>query len=549
MVSNAFEHRSGRVISLGRLVLAAVFLLAVWIDPSQPIRYPREGYVILGCYLAASIVYLVVTWNDWWLESRLALWAHIIDIFLFGAMVLLIDGYTSPFFTFFVFIILSAAIKWRWRETALTAAAVILLFFLGGLVSLYRGQSDLDLTRLLIRSTYVIVLSLVLIWFGMNQRRVDAAHSRGLDLMDLAVAGAVPLRSLAEHVAARTGAGRVVVALADREEPWIDVLTSVNGHSAVERWAHKAPEELSCTRLPFIFDSARRRLLSGTAARARRRSGDLPFDKEFADRFRLDAGIAIPIETNTNSGCIFALEVPGLCADDLGIGEEIRIQATAVLERAAVIGLSDQAAAARTRLSLARDIHDGVIQLLAGTVFRLKAIRNGVESARDVSEELKSLEQELVAEQQELRDFIGQLRSAAASESTSGAVGEIHTLSKRLERQWNISCELVRAPAVLRVSDTFRHALQQLIREAVANAVRHGGASRVELFIDSGESGVSLIVADDGRGFDNADGDPSAAARPWSLNERVHELGGSLALSSSPRGSRITVTLPNKSRL
>jgi signal transduction histidine kinase len=549
---NVVEHRSGRVVSLGRLVLATVFLLAVWIDPSQPARYPREGYVILASYLVASAGYLAATWNNWWLEWRLAIWAHVVDITLFGVMVLLIDGYTSPFFTFFAFIILSAAIKWGWRETALTALAVILLFFLGGLVSLYRGESDLELARVLIRSTYLIVLSLVLIWFGINQHKASASQRQTPELTDPAFPGTLRLGRVAGYAAERTGAERVVIALSDKEEPWTDVATFEAGEADVRREPATGSGDLIAPALqhrPFIFELGECRELPSAGTRRSRRASESSIDTSFAERFGIRTGLAIPLDTETHSGCIFALEVPGLCADDIEIGEVIREQVSAALERAAVIGCLEAAAAARTRLSLARDVHDGVIQLLAGTVFRLKAIHNAAEAGRTVVDDVKSLEQELVVEQRELRAFIGQLRDSSVGSHATTACDELRGLLTRLGRQWQVDSRLVRCPEALSLSDTLRHAVQQLLREAIANAVRHGHASRVDVSVDIGEKGVSLIIADDGRGFDNADGDQSAAERPWSLNERVQELGGSLTLFSSSRGSRITVALPYKGRL
>jgi signal transduction histidine kinase len=551
VLPSVVEHRSGRVISLGRFALATVFLLAVWIDPSQPARYPREGYVILASYLVASAGYLAATWNNWWLEWRLAIWAHVVDITLFGVMVLLIDGYTSPFFTFFAFIVLSAAIKWGWRETAMTALAVILLFFLGGLISLYRGESDLELTRVLIRSTYLVVLSLVLIWFGIHQRKAGATERQTPELSDPALPGNLPLDRVAKYVAERTGAERVVIALSDKEEPWRDIVTLDAGKAEARRESG-ACEDLVVRGLkhrPFIFAIGQGRELSRAGGRRSHGVVETAVDILFAERFSIRTGLAIPLDTETYSGCIFALDVPGLCADDIEIGEAIREQVSAALERAAAIGYLEAAASARTRLLLARDVHDGVIQLLAGTVFRLKGIRNAADAGRDVAGDLHLLEQELVVEQRELRDFIGQLRQVAPAHGAATARDELLALLARLERQWRIECRLARCPEALSLSDTLRHAAQQLLREAVANAVRHGHASRVDVWVDTGENGVSLIVADNGGGFDNDGCDSTAAQTPWSLNERVQELGGSLSLFSSPRGSRITIALPHKGHL
>src|SRR5688500_9437085 len=132
MIQAAFRHRSGRVIAMGRMVLATVFLLALYLDPSQPSQNPDVAYPLLVSYLVWSAGLLVLTWTSWWLDYRLAAVAHLADIAAFGTLVYFTEGYTSPYYTFFVFLLLSSAIRWSWRETALTAFAVAILFFAAG---------------------------------------------------------------------------------------------------------------------------------------------------------------------------------------------------------------------------------------------------------------------------------------------------------------------------------------------------------------------------------------------------------------------------------
>ena len=123
-----FQLSSGRVIALGRLLLAFLFLLAIWIELGHRSEAPFQALVLAVAYLFFSAAILLGTWNDWWLDAKLAGSAHALDIAMFTLMVLLTHGYTSPFFTFFVFLLLSSAIRWGWRATALTAALVAVLY-------------------------------------------------------------------------------------------------------------------------------------------------------------------------------------------------------------------------------------------------------------------------------------------------------------------------------------------------------------------------------------------------------------------------------------
>ncbi len=74
-------------------------------------------------------------------------------------------------------------------------------------------------------------------------------------------------------------------------------------------------------------------------------------------------------------------------------------------------------AEARSRIVLARDLHDSVVQFLAGAAFRLEAMKRSEASGRKLEPELNELKQLMMQEQGELRAFITALRSG-----TRGAV-------------------------------------------------------------------------------------------------------------------------------
>src|SRR5687768_10450246 len=104
-VGKGFQHPSGRVIALGRLMLATLFLLAIAVDASQPTHAPAATFALLGAYIAFAAGIVFATWSNWWLDAKLAGPAHGVDIILFTALVLLTEGFTSPFFAFFMFLL------------------------------------------------------------------------------------------------------------------------------------------------------------------------------------------------------------------------------------------------------------------------------------------------------------------------------------------------------------------------------------------------------------------------------------------------------------
>jgi signal transduction histidine kinase len=88
-------------------------------------------------------------------------------------------------------------------------------------------------------------------------------------------------------------------------------------------------------------------------------------------------------------------------------------------------------------------------------------------------------------------------------------------------------------------------ALLRVTREAIINAIRHGGADTIRVQL-SEDSNVRLVVSDDGRGFDVA----RAAEAPGrlglrSMEARIRAVGGELKIESEPqRGTRVEVRLP-----
>jgi two-component system sensor histidine kinase UhpB len=95
--------------------------------------------------------------------------------------------------------------------------------------------------------------------------------------------------------------------------------------------------------------------------------------------------------------------------------------------------------------------------------------------------------------------------------------------------------------------------LYRIAQEALTNVARHAQANRVSLLLERRSGYVSLIVEDDGRGFD-AQGAMGAPASPGRLGllgmqERVRLAGGTLTIESSPgAGATVFARLPLEPR-
>jgi len=94
------------------------------------------------------------------------------------------------------------------------------------------------------------------------------------------------------------------------------------------------------------------------------------------------------------------------------------------------------------------------------------------------------------------------------------------------------------------VPPAWEEALPRILREAVANAVRHGRAQTVTVHLRDAD-GIWLRVTDDGTGFDVTDVRSDTSFGLIGMKERAEALGGDFKLSSEPgRGTSVEVLLP-----
>ena len=533
------EHRSGRIISLCRMVLATVFFVTLWVTPDQPVRANVAGYAILFYYMVIASVLLAIAWRNWWWDQRLAWPAHVFDAALFLAAVYFTeagnDSFSSPFLVFFAYLMLAATIRWDWRVTALTALAVTFLYLLAGL-TLNSHDIPLDAFRFARRISYMAVLALVLVWFGL-QRRQQSIESfvepPGSDEDPLP-----PLLDALRYAMAQTDAKCGTIAWAEEEEPHIEVRAIGLECPA----ASLTPEDLSPD-APFaskvqLFDSDRGRVLR--MGGWRNRTVSEPVEDPFARYSGIREGLALPFTTVTGRGEILLTGISGVCADHVELGAMIAREVAAGFDRQATLALVRESALTRIRDAVARDLHDTIAQSLAGVSLRLEGLRTWIRDGGDPDGEIQAIKSAVRAEQSHVRGIIDRLRRGENVVPNASATKSLAPLLKELSEYWGIAIDVNEDAKWVVIPGWLAHELRQVLREAVANAVRHGGASRVAIALAEENRMLQLTVADNGTGFPAAD---DVVIHPRSISERIAALGGSLDVTSEPTGAILSFTL------
>jgi signal transduction histidine kinase len=539
---HVFENRSGRVIAVFRATLAVVFFLAVLLDPGAPSHGVPPGRNLLGVYSTMSLAVIALIWRDWWREHQLALPMLALDIGVFLTAAFLSEAsrtdFTSPFLAIFALIVLSATVRWDWRAALLTGGLVVALFLMGGLL-LANWDVPLAPYRLVRRALYMAALLMVLVRFGVERSdpRVPPLSLPTGERDDETL-----LWQALDQARALTGAEFGLIGWSAADEPWIQLRAC---GPAGRRSGRSGPDGLASgeeMRGVRLFDRRRgRKLLLDSASRPRAEALRTPMP--LAEWGGIEAGLALPFAGVSGSGLIVLGGIVGPGKDFLALGKAIAREVGMAFDRVAVGRLEGDALVSRTRSAVARDLHDSVAQSLAGACFRLEALRRNVHNnpadAAAAEHEIISVRNALRREQSHIRNLIETLRAPTQAPDRRDLGADINAALADAGAHWGLAVTL-EAPGPVDVPGWLSHELQQLVREAAANAARHGRALRLTTRIAHDEGRISLQIADDGCGFDSA----SNSGQPWSISERVAALGGVLSVQSGPSGTRLAIILP-----
>jgi signal transduction histidine kinase len=588
------QSRSERFIAVGRVVLAASSLFAVWLDPSEPAKYAPVAYSLLVAYVVYSSVIALLVWRSDDPGGRERLVTHGVDLAFFSLFIYFTAGPASPFTSYFVFSMICATLRWQWRGVLWTAAASIAAY-LG--VALYFAEAlaspGVEIYQLIIRVVYLAVIAMLLGALGAHEertRREISQLARWPEAMPHRLQPAV--ESLLEHAARVLGAPRVLLAWVESEEPWLYLASWQGGELAFRREPPEAFDPLVAPALaegsflcPEPGDPPSPSsppsppiVLLRTAAGLRRWRG-LPLHPGLAAELGAAPLLGVRLRSESFEGHLLFLGKRAMTSDDLLLGEAVAGMVAARLDSVYLTRSLEERAATEARIRLARDLHDGVLQSLTGIGLRLETVRrlmeesgagaipaNGVSEAAGATgsddatgaddaggamarlEELQSL---IALEQRDLRFFIQELKPqpAASPGEPGGLRRQVAELVRRLEIEWGLRVDLRMDGLEEEIPAGLTREIYHIVREALVNAVRHGAASLVRVEIRAGEERVSIAVSDNGRGFPFAGRFSHAELMhknlgPRNLRERVAALSGTVALDSSRAGARLEVLLP-----
>jgi signal transduction histidine kinase len=343
----------------------------------------------------------------------------------------------------------------------------------------------------------------------------------------------------------------------ESEEPWLYVASWSHGKfhwtgEPLDTFQPLVAEPLTSTRFLCSDASTSVPTVYYTSPDGVQRWDGIPLHADLRARFAITAVLSSGARGETFEGRFFFLDKPRMSLDDLVLGEIVARQAIADMEQLYLSQRLQQTATMAERVRLARDLHDGLLQSLAGAALHLETVHRILkQDQQEVRERVRDVQRVLVAEQRDLRFFIQELRPAPVTppETSSSLATRLQELGERIQRQWGLHVDMYLTHLGAELPESLAYEIYRMAHEALINVARHAQASAVRVKLEVQGEQVRLSVVDNGLGFPFQGHYDLAMLMerklgPRTIRERVASLGGSLVIDSSASGAHLEIIVP-----
>lgn len=214
------------------------------------------------------------------------------------------------------------------------------------------------------------------------------------------------------------------------------------------------------------------------------------------------------------------------------------------------IGLKIIEVQEKERKRISREIHDGPAQSLANILLRSEIIELSLRN-RNIDEalyEMQVFRKDIRQSLQEVRRIIHDLRPMMLDD-----LGLFPTIKKHISTisDFNdIEIQLTLHGEEKRLPSQYEVALFRLIQEGLHNTIKHANASLIKILLEVHKSKITLVIKDDGVGFNPEGKEKENSYGIIGMKERVELLEGEIDISSElNKGTTIKVVIPFEERV
>jgi signal transduction histidine kinase len=195
-------------------------------------------------------------------------------------------------------------------------------------------------------------------------------------------------------------------------------------------------------------------------------------------------------------------------------------------------------AAFQERRRISRDLHDSAMQPYIALKLGLEAMQRrlrGTPLAGELDELIKIANDGIG----ELRQYVVNLKNAAARKQLTSLLTAVRAQAKKFTEFYNIDAEVI-APSDISVSAPLRNDVIQIVREGLSNIRRHTAAGRATINLRKQQGCLFVELIND-----NVRREDKREFYPRSIGERATELGGRVSVRRGTGGRTVVaVELP-----
>jgi two-component system, NarL family, sensor kinase len=222
--------------------------------------------------------------------------------------------------------------------------------------------------------------------------------------------------------------------------------------------------------------------------------------------------------------------------------QEARLQAE-ILKQQDIATKAILEAEEKERQRIAKDLHDGVGQMMSAAKLNLSAIENEILFKDEMQKESMLRIIKLVDDScKEVRAVShNMMPNALLKAGLSSAVREfINQIDQKILKV-NLHSEGLNE----RLDSNTETVLYRVIQECVNNVIKHAAATQLDISLIRDEDGISVTVEDNGKGFDAGDSTKSSGLGLKNIQARVEYLKGTVDFDSSPgKGTLVAIHVP-----
>lgn len=571
------SQRIERILAVTRALLAVASLFVIWIDPTEPRHFSTIVYGLLAVFVFESVGVLALVRTQRTSSPQFRLAVHSLDILWPALIAIFTAGSNSPFYLFYIFVLLEAAYRWGLQATLLTALVSTGLFISQAFFTLAKGltfpslfRGSYDLNSFVMRGVYLLIMGYLLGYLGEEEKQLREETAAIARVMTKARAEA-GVRGTLEAVFGEIlsifrsrraalavldhNSGRAYVWDAHQDKPGAKVSLSTReiharqgeknlfetpGHVWYARRDPKAADPLKYH--IYALDEDGRRLFEQTWSPPEALAGDqmerkyLGVRALYADEWSSVMLISAPRLRYSPEATVRFLR-------------NLTLQVSPAIYTSFLTTRLRTRAGALERARVARELHDGVIQSLIGLEMEVDVLRrNPGASTAAVVDRLSHIQRILRQEVLNLRELMQQMKPVDIRPTQ--LLDFLVSMVDKFQRDTGISSRFVSTLQEISLPPRVCAHLARIVQEGLANARKHSGAHKVLVQLGQQDGRFRLAIDDDGRGFDFSGRltltELDAIRKgPLVIKERVRTIGAELVVESVPgKGTRVEVSLP-----